>query len=462
MRSEGGAAGPAALHCRVLAVFFSVLVGVILLCCLGCAGRSKGSEGEIAFVRSEAPQNEVRGIVENQYRVFVIAPSGKGERQLTEPPSAEYGGAWSDRWPDWAPDGSRILFTRCAYGGDVCETWTIQPDGTGPVRLGSACTAIPPDCEDRRDASWSPGGKLVAFRRNWGGSIYNHIPQFSELYVIDREGRHPRRLTRFAKTTPPYSGETAEPTWSPDGRRLAFTRQLFIGEATGKSAIFVIGANARGLRRVTPWQLGGMGPVDWSPNSRWILFGAEDFEPDEDSGLYVVHPDGSGLRRLTDFAPASILDASFSPDGSWILFHSQHSEPDEGSALYVVRPDGSGLHRLTHFTSVTAVLDRSFSPDGRWILFASGDTSASQIYLVHPDGSGLRQLTHFPAGTPASAPAFSPDGKWIIFSEGNDFSEPDPTKADGDIFVMQNDGTHVRAITSTRAIEDDLDWGPGH
>ena len=372
-----------------------MLVALASVCVLGCDTGSRANEEEIVFTRSEA------GIRKTQ--LFVVGLTGQGERQLTNAPAAPRGGQWSDRSPQWSPAGSSILFTRCAYSSALCENWVIQREGAELVRLGPACRD-PWLCEDRRDAVWSPSGKLVAFSRNWG-LPGRDSPQFSDLYVIDRNGRHLRRLTRFSKGSP-YSGKTSEPAWSPDGRKVAFIRRSARG-----SAIFVLDENGQGVRRITPWQLGASGPIHWSPNGRWIVFEANDYTTDN-SGLYVVHPDGTGFHRASALAFSS--DPSFSPDSRWILFVAETS---------------------SHFTP--------------------------QIYVVHPEGSELRRLSDFAEGTLARSPSFSPDGERIVFSEGDNFSKPDPAKGHGDIFVMRLDGTDIRAITSTGgATEDDPDWSP--
>jgi TolB protein len=65
-------------------------------------------------------------------------------------------------------------------------------------------------------------------------------------------------------------------------------------------SIFVIGADGRGLRQVTPWRLDAGDHPDWSPDGRRILFRApEHFFAG--SNLWTVRPDGTGLKQLTHF-----------------------------------------------------------------------------------------------------------------------------------------------------------------
>lgn len=66
------------------------------------------------------------------------------------------GSDWSGS-PDWAPDGSRIVFNRNVSG--VRDIWTIRPDGTGLTNLTNS-----PEFE--RDAKWSPDGTKVVFGRS--------------------------------------------------------------------------------------------------------------------------------------------------------------------------------------------------------------------------------------------------------------------------------------------------------
>jgi TolB protein len=250
-----------------------------------------------------------------------------------------------DDLPDWSPKGSQLAFERLAVRGEV---WIIGANGRGLRRVGPDCHAVPPPrCEDRSSPSWSPDGRRIAFTRYWGAVVRNQI-RYAELWLMDTSGRHARPLTHVT-TSHPYSADVAHPSWSPDGRRIVVE---IINSARGRPrnrrALFVVKRDGSGLRRITGWTLNAGDGPDWSPDGTRILFrSVPRNDADRPGGnLYTIRPDGSGLKRLTRFGPETILhDASFSPDGRWIVLSKggRTGEPD----LFVMRADGTGLRRLT-------------------------------------------------------------------------------------------------------------------
>jgi len=114
----------------------------------------------------------------------------------------------------------------------------------------------------------------------------------------------PRKLTKG----PFFS---AAPSWSPDGRRIAF-----VSDRTGQIDIFVMDVHEGSVQRLT--RHGGLYPA-WSPDGRKIAFSAN-------GALSLMDIDGGNVRRLD----AGKVDADrpcWSPDGKWIAFGSTNRSP---------------------------------------------------------------------------------------------------------------------------------------
>jgi hypothetical protein len=107
-------------------------------------------------------------------------------------------------------------------------------------------------------------------------------------------------------------------------------------------------------------------------------------------GIYLINSNGrSSPTRLTDG-----YEPSFSPDGSRVTFTSFDVG---GFGVFVINTDGSNLTRLTNSSSLN--FDPAFSPDGSQIAFESiRDGGIFQIYVMNPDGSNQTRLTNNAAG----------------------------------------------------------------
>ena len=118
------------------------------------------------------------------------------------------------------------------------------------------------------------------------------------IAVVDTAGRPTRDLRRLGRPR----GVQLEPSWAPDGNRLAFV--VYDVDGSGRSAVHVVTRNSSGLRRITQWTFETGDPA-WSPDGRQIAFHKE-------GGLFLVHPDGTNLQRVPgtsagDTSPAWLL-----------------------------------------------------------------------------------------------------------------------------------------------------------
>jgi len=288
-----------------------------------------------------------------------------------------------------------IVFER---NGDL---FAISLDGSRTVRLTNT-----PVWREYSPAV-SPDGRWIAYARRWLGS--------STIWIRSIDGRVQERITR---------GSDANPTWSPDGRTIYFSRYLTQADKGPNfsfnedcGAIFRIGANGRDVRRLTnpPWED--------SFHSHW--------------------------------AP------SVSPDGSRIAFTdaNQCSGGTTSVALRVIDASGrttSDLSRLpgnVYYPDGEEYGAPAWSPDGRRLAFVSG-WNASVLFTANRDGSDLRRLTPKRLGGGDSfqdGPAWSADGAWIAFAS---------YEKHADLYVIHPDGTGLRRLTRTKADESSPAWLP--
>ena len=299
-----------------------------------------GKNGRITFVRyrlSDKPE---------WAEIWVIDPDGTGERKVSHAPRG-----YVDLAPDWAPDGSRVVFQRCGPNFGRCTIWSVEPDGSGEKMLSPSCQSG--SCPDDTSPSYSPDGRELAFVRFGAGK--------DAIVVADTSLRHPREVFSFGRV--PGRPNVDSPAWSPDGKQLAFV----VSNENGTSfkpvdgvAIEVVNVDGNGRRRLTPWKLraGTWDGLDWSPDGGRILFRTkQSTRTDAGGNLYTIRPDGTGLRQLTHFKaldplPGALRVGSYAPDGSSICFATYHNAAEAGATsslpdVFVMSADGTNVRPVT-------------------------------------------------------------------------------------------------------------------
>jgi Tol biopolymer transport system component len=273
-----------------------------------------------------------------------------------------------------------------------------------------------------------------------------------QAWVANSDLSHAKRLTDGR-----YDSGWA--VWSPEGKWLAFDSSRTDhtpNDSHHVNDVFVMKPDGSDVKKLTDSN-GVSGDAAWSPDGSLIAFDADRGSREGLSAIYVMRANGRKLRRITDpRPPLSDYKPRFSPDGTRLVFSRARGTADHApAALFSVRLDGTGLHRLTSFA--LRVDDSDWSPDGKRIVVEAypNPHAYGDIYVVDATGGNPVNLTRNPTGQAGSAdPAWSPDGREIVFLDNRVVDGVGRTG----LATMTPDGSHRRFISSKNLEAHQADW----
>ncbi len=318
-----------------------------------------------------------------------------------------------------SPDGARIVYTRQEANKieDRWESslWIMNADGSQNRFLAKGS-----------NPRWSSDGKRV-------------------LYIADGEPRGPQIFVRWIDTDGPATQVThatdkvADARWAPDGKSIAFS--MFVPEKDtwnismppapqgakwtgaprvvetlhyrqdqvgflqdGYSHLFIVSADGGASRQLTSgkWSLGagelrGAVPMDWTPDSKAIVFEADrSAEADlhyQISQLLVVDVASGAIRELVS-KPGSWSRPAVSPDGKTVAFtgYPQMNRTHSVSDLYVI-PFAGGEMRKISGAYDRDPLNLRWAADSAGVYFDAEDHGSRNIEFAALAGGGVKPIT---------------------------------------------------------------------
>jgi Tol biopolymer transport system component len=333
----------------------------------------------------------------------------------------------------YAPNGDSIFFTR--NDSDGRSVWRIGALGGQPRKIVS----------DARMPAPSPDGLRLA---------YLTAANPADLEVVELNGNSRRTLVR--SLNPGIQSQRPAPTWSPNGRLLAYNQWGLFAPHN----LFIVDVETGSVRQVTQFTSSndGIALQSWLPDNRHLAVVQTGLKL-ESGQLGILDTDDGSISRVTipiaqtiDALSASadgtrvlatvserrlevwkvplgsdpesngraavrLLDSTYAPywtfvsrDGGTLLLNGGVTGTSE---LWTMSLDGNASLRQITSSGNNVITHASLSPDGSRVAFASGATGKSKIWTQNIDGSDLRQLTSDDAAD--HWPVWSPDGQTIVF-----------------------------------------------
>ncbi|MGF7218015.1 Tol biopolymer transport system component/imidazolonepropionase-like amidohydrolase [Spirosoma lacussanchae] len=289
---------------------------------------------------------------------------------------------------------------------------------------------------DCRQPSWSPDGKQIAFHAFWDGRYH--------IWIIDRAGGKPRQLT---------SGiyDDREPHWSPDGKRL-----VFASDRSGNYDIWQLTLADGKLTQLTTDSGNDYNPA-YSPDGQQIAYISDRTDA---PGIYTVSAIG-GTEKFISASKGKLAGLAWQPDGTH-LFYNALTRSQSGLEKVSLAPGQPALltepaedvfpFRLSWFSANEYL----YTADGllkRRKLDGPALTIPFQVVITLPRTSYKRKTYDFDAPKPQpvkgiKGPAVSPDGTQIAFA------------ALGDLWLLTKGNKKPLALTSGPAIDVEPSWSP--
>ncbi len=326
---------------------------------------------------------------------------------------------WPDRVVDEANLTQNIAVVRKALGAERGSPGYIETFAGRGYRLVGPVTLVEEPAE--AEESHRPSVMPVRPRRSWLGPAATVFAVGAVLVAASiwfalsrRPAAVPTEFHRVPVTR--FAGKEYQPAVSPDGTSVAFVWE----QGPQQPAGIWVQTSGESLPRRVSSPGGQCSSPTWSPDGKSLAY----FRFAEDSGHVVIVPAGGGEERPvarlfpTRFGlPNRHMD--WSPDGKWLVVNDASSE-SEPLGLFLLSIATGEKERLTEpALQYVGDVDPRFSPDGKWIAFTRAFNRAWQELFVMPaTGGNAKQITA--DGRQVTGHDWTRDGQSVVFSSNRD------------------------------------------
>jgi Tol biopolymer transport system component len=378
---------------------------------MGCVFSPDGRS--VAYAREPMPERSY------QRDIYILSLDTGKETLLVEHPASEY-------FLGWSRDGKHILFAS---------------DRTGSIGIWSA--------EVEEGALW---GKLRLIKDNVGPIVplgvtrdnaffYGYLPGESDIYLAEMDPASGRVISRPRKLDLPFEGHNDDPSYSLDGRRLAYVSNRGVRRIIFNNVLGIHDFSS-GKDKVFDPKLMTFHAPRWTPDGQAInIMGY--IEPNE-WALYRV--DAETGNRRTMVAPEKdkdVYSSDWSPDGKPLYYLEALSTKETGildNRVIEFKTDTGQKRELYRFNSVNSTVGLfAVSPDGEKLAFVQrpGDPTGDTIFCLPATGGEAKAVVK---NRSIRFVVWSPDSKFVVFCASN--------RADNELELMRvpADGGEIQKL----------------